>query len=256
MLKLFIFLLTLTSPGKAQAAEAPGENLSAERGYEGLAEGFSPLTEASLLFARLGLRDDEVEFEAFALAYAGYRKIEDRNKDILTLIDYSKSSAMERMFVIDMAGEEVLFKSHVAHGRNSGDEYATSFSNVYGSYKRSPGFFITEGTYHGKNGYSLVIDGLEKGINDKAKQRAIVVHGSKYVAPSIAAKRGKVGRSLGCPALPYSVTKDIIDTIKGGSVLFIYPGDVNYIASSPLLAQYDFAEDMLAAATPSIQSYL
>ncbi|MCC8035260.1 MAG: murein L,D-transpeptidase catalytic domain family protein, partial [Rikenellaceae bacterium] len=190
------------------------------------------------------------------LADAGYRNIQDRTKDILTLIDYSKSSARERMFVIDMAGEEVLFKTHVAHGRNSGDEYATSFSNVYGSYKSSPGFFLTEGTYTGRNGYSLVIDGLEKGINDRAKQRAIVVHGSKYVAPAIAAKRGKVGRSLGCPALPYPVTKDIIDTIKGGSVLFIYPGDQNYAASSPLLAEYDYAGEILAAATPSIGTFM
>lgn len=234
MLKLILSLLTIVSPVNP-ATQGAVENEPADAAQVRLVDGFTPFTEASVLFDRLGLLEEEVEYEAFELALEGYRKIEDRSKEILTLIDYSKSSAVERLFVIDMENEQVLFKSHVAHGRNSGDEFATSFSNVDGSYKSSPGFYITEGTYHGRNGYSLIIDGLEKGINDKAKQRAIVVHGSKYVAPSIAQKLGKVGRSLGCPALPYAVTKEIIDTIKGGSVIFIYPGTEDYASRSPLL---------------------
>ncbi|MCD8101879.1 MAG: murein L,D-transpeptidase catalytic domain family protein [Alistipes sp.] len=201
--------------------------------------GLPPYRESSLLFDRLGLREDQLNFEAFDLAYTGYRKITDREKEILTLIDYSRSSAVERLFVIDMENEQVLFRTHVAHGRNSGEEYAVSFSNVNGSYKSSPGFFLTDETYHGQAGYSLRLEGIEKGINDKARQRAIVMHPSKYADPSVAARRGMLGRSLGCPAIPPKVSRDIIDTIKEGSVLFIYPGQDTYASLSPLLSGND-----------------
>lgn len=187
------------------------------------------------LYDHLGLKP-HVGFEAFEQAVSGYGKISSRNKDVLTLVDFSKPSTEERLFVIDMSRKELLFKTHVSHGKNSGENYATSFSNVSGSYKSSLGFYLTENTYQGRNGYSLVLAGLEKGINDKAKSRAIVIHGAAYANPSVIGKSGRLGRSLGCPALPTSVSKDIIDTIKDGSVLFIYAGKEDYTASSSILS--------------------
>lgn len=121
-----------------------------------------------------------------------------------------------------------------AHGKNSGENYATSFSNAVGSYKSSLGFYLTGSTYRGKNGYSLLLDGLEKGINDCARERAIVVHGAAYANPSVC-RGGRLGRSFGCPALPQALTKPIINTIKGGSVLFIYANNKEYMAKSTIL---------------------
>lgn len=179
--------------------------------------------------------EGKVNFVAFMQAFTGYNKIEDKKKEIITLIDFTKPSSEERLFVLDMKRKKLLFSSVVSHGRNSGDLYATSFSNKNGSYKSSLGFFITENTYYGKNGYSLVLDGLEEGINDNAKERAIVIHGSRYVNPSVVAASGKLGRSLGCPAIPLDITRKVIDTIKDGSLLYIYANNQQYMAQSDYL---------------------
>lgn len=186
------------------------------------------------LYSEMGLSDliDECVFKQ---AITGYRRVDCDKKGILTLIDFSKPSSEKRFFVLDLYAKRVLFASYVAHGRNSGGNFATSFSNVSGSYKSSLGFYLTEGTYYGKNGYSLVLNGLEKGINDRAKERAIVVHGASYAEPSVIASSGRLGRSLGCPALPLSVSREIIDAIKEGSLLYIYADNQDYLASSPIL---------------------
>ena len=186
------------------------------------------------LYLEMGLSGliDECVFEQ---AIKGYRRIDCHKKDIITLIDFSKPSSEERFFVLDLHRKKVLFSSYVAHGRNSGGNFATSFSNVSGSYKSSLGFYLTEETYYGKNGYSLVLEGLEKGINDRAKERAIVIHGASYADPSVIASSGRLGRSLGCPALPLSVSREIIDTIKGGSLIYIYGNNQDYLASSTIL---------------------
>lgn len=176
-----------------------------------------------------------VNFIAFRQAVAGYNRIAEKSKSILTLIDFSKPSTEKRLFVFDMEQKKMLYSSVVSHGRNSGGNYATSFSNQNGSYKSSLGFYLTEGTYQGGNGYSLILDGLEKGINDKAKQRAIVVHGAAYANPSITASAGRLGRSLGCPALPVQLAKPIINTIKNGSVMFIYANNKDYLAQSSII---------------------
>ena len=178
-----------------------------------------------------------VNYAAFEQAIAGYNKIEQKSKEILTLVDFSKPSTEERFYVFDMRHKKLLFTSLVSHGKNSGGNYATSFSNENGSLKSSLGFFVTENTYQGKNGYSLVLNGLEKGINDRAKERAIVIHGAAYSNPSVIASSGRLGRSFGCPALPQSVSKPIINTIKGGSLLFIYANNQNYLAYSPILSK-------------------
>ena len=179
--------------------------------------------------------EKRVNYAAFQQALAGYRRIPGRRKDILTLIDFTKPSTDERLFVLDLQQEKLLFSSVVSHGKNSGGVYATSFSNENGSHKSSLGFYLTGNTYQGRNGYSLILEGLEKGINDRAKERAIVVHGAAYANPSIAASTGRLGRSFGCPALPEAMTRPIINTIKGGSLLYIYADSPAYISQSPIL---------------------
>ncbi|EJX09389.1 hypothetical protein, secreted [gut metagenome] len=173
-----------------------------------------------------------VDLTAFKQAVHGYRRIQGRQRDILTLIDFSKPSTQNRLYVFDMNHKKLLFSSLVAHGRNSGDLYATSFSNKPGSYQSSLGFYLTGSTYHGSNGYSLLLDGLEKGLNDFARERAIVIHGADYANPSVIAYGGRLGRSLGCPALPRHLSRPIIDAIKDGSVLFIYASKREYLAQS------------------------
>lgn len=174
-----------------------------------------------LIYEEMGL-GAWVGEKAFREAYDGYRQIKDRKKEILTLIDFTKPSNEERLLVLDMVEGKLLFHSLVAHGRNSGDLYATRFSNRPESHQSSLGLYLTEGTYIGKNGYSLRLNGLEKGINDNALARAIVIHGAAYADPSVCRGGRRLGRSWGCPALPPALNRPIIDTIKGGSVLYIY----------------------------------
>ena len=184
-----------------------------------------------------------IDYAVFERAIAGYNRMGGHDKDILTVIDFTKPSTEKRLFVIDLKLKKILFISSVAHGRNSGEKYATSFSNREGSFKSSLGFYKTENTYYGKNGYSLVLDGLERGINDKAKERAIVMHGATYANPSTIRSCGRLGRSLGCPALPLAVSKKIIDTIKGGTLLYIHGDDKTYASRSTFIKQDEIRKD-------------
>lgn len=186
------------------------------------------------LYNEMGLKD-QINYTAFQQALDGYQKIGSKNREIITLIDFTKPSTTKRLYVLDLRHKKLLFSTHVSHGRNSGENYATSFSNQNGSNKSSLGFFVTEGTYQGKNGYSLILDGLEKGINDKAKERAIVIHGADYSDPAMLATAKRLGRSLGCPALPRTVSKKIIDVIKNGSLLYIFADDSDYTEQSKIL---------------------
>ena len=184
-----------------------------------------------------------IDYAVFERAIAGYNRMGGHDKDILTVIDFTKPSTEKRLFVIDLKLKKVLFISYVAHGRNSGEKYATSFSNREGAFKSSLGFYKTENTYYGKNGYSLVLDGLERGINDKAKERAIVIHGATYAGPSTIRSCGRLGRSLGCPALPLAVSTKIIDTIKGGTLLYIHGDDKTYASRSTFIKQDEIRKD-------------
>lgn len=175
-----------------------------------------------------------INYDTFKNALNGFNKIRNRKNDLITIVDFTKPSTKERFYVLDLKKKSLLFKSVVAHGKNSGGDMATSFSNKNGSHKSSLGFYLTEGTYFGGNGYSLRLDGLEKGINDKAKERAIVVHGADYANPSAIKSLGRLGRSFGCPALPRNISKQVIDTIKNGSVLYIHGNDSNYALLSDL----------------------
>jgi hypothetical protein len=176
---------------------------------------------------------DEVSFYIFNKAITGYRQIDKlKKKNLITIIDYSKPSTERRFFVIDLYKKQLLYKCYVAHGKNSGDNYAKSFSNQTGSLKSSLGFYLTAETYSGNHGYALKLDGLEKNINDNARTREIVIHGADYVSEEFINKYGMLGRSWGCPALPVEVLKEVIDTISDGSCLFIYGKDENYDRNS------------------------
>lgn len=155
--------------------------------------------------------------------------------DRLAVIDYSRPSTQPRLWVFDLDKGSLLYRELVAHGRNTGDNYAQRFSNTLGSLQSSLGLFRTLDTYNGSNGYSLRMDGLEAGINDKALERAIVMHGAPYVNPDVARKQGRLGRSWGCPALRSGIAKQVIDTLKGGQFIFSYYPDRHWLASSRYL---------------------
>lgn len=157
------------------------------------------------------------------------------NQQFLTIADFSKPSSEKRLFIINMETMELVFHSLVAHGRNSGKQMAEKFSNKMESYQSSMGFFITGNVYKGKHGISLQLEGIEAGINDKAKQRAIVIHGADYVNDALIKKQGYIGRSLGCPAVPQNEVKDIIQTIKGSSLFYIHATDKSYQQKSNLI---------------------
>jgi hypothetical protein len=153
----------------------------------------------------------------------------------LTVIDYSLPSVEERLWVFDVATGRLLFKELVAHGRNTGENMATEFSDRLNSRQTSIGLFVTNDTYVGTNGYSLRLDGLEPGFNGHARERAIVMHGAPYVDASLAKSQGRIGRSWGCPALREAVARDVIDTIRGGGVIFSYYPDDEWLNSSRFL---------------------
>lgn len=161
-----------------------------------------------------------------AVAGARSRGISGRD-DLLTVIDYSLPSTQPRLWVLDLARGKVLYHELVAHGSGSGENVATRFSNVPDSRATSLGLFLTAGTYEGGNGYSLKLKGLDQGLNDRAEERHIVMHGAWYVSPEQARRQGRIGRSWGCPALSEQIARPIIDTIKGGSFIFSYAGDAN-----------------------------
>jgi hypothetical protein len=193
-----------------------------------------------MLYEKLAIKD--LSWEAFNQAITGYNKLclqgKIQKKNILTIVDFSKSSNKERLFVIDLDQQKLIEQTLVAHGRNSGDLNASDFSNTPESYKSSLGFYLTAETYSGKHGYSLRLDGLEKNINDNARDRAIVIHGADYVSEQFVQQHGRLGRSFGCPALPQEKTKSVIDTIKNKSCLFIYYPSETYAQQSNLIQQY------------------
>ena len=175
---------------------------------------------------------------SFYSAFLGYNTLMNEgkiSKNLLTIIDFTLPSTQKRLWVIDMVTKKVLMNTLVAHGRNSGENYATNFSNLAESYKSSLGFYKTSETYIGKHGYSLRLDGLEKGINDNARNRAVVMHGADYVSQDFIKAQGRLGRSQGCPAVSYADHKELINLIKNESCLFIYHNSVAYKNKSKLL---------------------
>lgn len=188
------------------------------------------------VYDSLQLNDLGLSKQAYDYAVRGFKSLRSMGKlsndSIISIVDFSLSSAKKRLFVIDIKNYQVLYNTYVAHGRKSGAEYARQFSNNPKSNKSSLGFYITGNTYDGEHGYSLHLEGEEKGINDNAFKRAIVMHCADYVNENYIKDNGYIGRSLGCPAIPEKVYKPIIDEIKGGSCLFLYSPNKYYLSHS------------------------
>jgi len=187
------------------------------------------------------LREPSLNPEAFRLGLLGYYSLRSKdmvsNDSLLTIIDYSMPSTDERFFVINLRRNRVEYKSLVSHGRNSGDLYAGRFSNRKQSHQSPLGFFLTDETYRGGQGYSLLLNGVDTGYNDLSRPRGIVIHGAAYATRDYISRYGRLGRSFGCPALPPGISTRVIDLIRHGSVLFSYFPDPGYIRNTKILHQ-------------------
>ena len=191
------------------------------------------------LYNMLSLDSLGLSEEAFKEAIIGYENLRKSgtilNNTILSIVDFSLPSFKKRLFVLDMENGKLLFNTLVAHGRNSGQIYATRFSNRNRSLESSLGFYLTGETYVGQNGYSLRLLGMEHGFNDNAYSRGIVIHPADYVNDEYSKTSGRLGRSEGCPAIPSDVHRSVIETIKNGSCFFVYGKDKRYATRSKLL---------------------
>ncbi|MBC5773266.1 murein L,D-transpeptidase catalytic domain family protein [Pontibacter sp. KCTC 32443] len=179
------------------------------------------------------LKGKGLSLPVFQKAFIGFMNLKQRqkvssSKSILTVVDFTKSSREKRMWVIDLNEKKLLFNTLVAHGRNTGNVIAEKFSNQPNSYMSSLGFYVTDNTYFGKHGLSLKLDGLDKGFNTNARARAIVIHGADYATKDFIKQYGRLGRSLGCPALPTEISKEVIETIKNETVLYVHSNDAAY----------------------------
>ena len=201
------------------------------------AKSFYP--EMELIYDSLQLEKKGLKKEAFIYAYSGYKKLEEEGKlnkeGIITICDFSQSSKRKRLYLIDLNECKLLLNTYVAHGKNSGGEYARNFSNKPQSRQSSLGFYRTKTTYYGGHGLAFTLSGLEPGFNDKAERRKIVVHGSLYIGDNYKRWGNYMGRSFGCPAVPMKQSKILINTIKDGSCLFIYHPSKNYLSGSKIL---------------------
>jgi hypothetical protein len=190
--------------------------------------------QAQLLEAAPGLDPSVLDLALRAARNARARGVEVRS-DLLTVIDYTLPSTEPRLWVLDLAQPRLLFRDLVAHGSSTGELISRAFSNRPGSRQTSLGLFLTADTYTGRNGYSLRLLGLEPGVNDRALERAIVMHGADYVSEEFARARGRLGRSWGCPAVSRKLARPIIDAIKGGSLVFSYYADAQWLETSEFL---------------------
>ena len=178
------------------------------------------------------LAKSQLDYQVFKKAFIGYLNLKAGNlvsaKQLLTIVDFNKSSTQKRLWIIDLANQKLLFNTLVAHGRGSGNNFANKFSNQPNSHQSSLGFYVTSDIYRGKHGLSMRLDGMDKGFNSKAKERAVVIHGADYVSEQFVNKHGRLGRSHGCPALPVELTSTIIENIKGKTCLFIAGPQADY----------------------------
>ncbi|MGA0556778.1 murein L,D-transpeptidase catalytic domain family protein [Larkinella sp. VNQ87] len=186
------------------------------------------------IYNELNLESTGLRKEVFDYALRGLQK-NPFPKSVLSIVDLSQPSSKKRLYVIDLDAHKLLFQTYVAHGRNSGELMAATFSNTASSFQSSLGFYQTLGTYQGKHGLSLQLKGLERGFNDNAFSRAIVIHGADYVCEDFIRRTGRLGRSQGCPAVDNAVSKGIIQAIKGGSCVFVYSPNPDYLQKSTFL---------------------
>lgn len=200
---------------------------------------FGVADDAMVLYNNISLDEYGLSEEAFGYAWKGYQRLLDKKlisrANYLTICDFSQSSKQKRLYIIDVQNNKLVTNTYVAHGKNSGDEFATKFSNTPESLQSSLGFYVTSNTYIGEHGLSLRINGVDPGYNDKAFERSIVIHGAAYVDAGRAKAGIFMGRSWGCPAVPKQESTNIITTIKNGTCLFIYHPSRNYLLSSKIL---------------------
>lgn len=193
----------------------------------------------SSLYGSLSGEKAGLKYEVFQKALVGYYNLKNQNKlsskNLLTIVDFSLPSNKKRLWIVNIETKSVLYNSLVSHGRNTGTTLAKNFSNQPETYKSSLGFYVTGKTYHGKHDLSLRLIGMDASFNDKAFERAIVMHGAKYVSESWIKQNGMLGRSHGCPAIPMEITKEVIPLLADGTCLFLYSPDKDYTTKSALL---------------------
>lgn len=209
--------------------EKPSINISSRR--EGLSQ--------AVIYSTMNLKDCGLSYNAFTYALKGMDRLSEqgriRNSSIISIIDLSQSSNRKRLYIIDLDKQQVIFQTYVAHGRNSGEEFAHTFSNQPSSFMTSLGFYSTGDLYTGEHGLSLRLFGEEAGINNKAYERAIVMHGADYVKEDFIKQHGRLGRSQGCPAVPAEQSDAIVNLLKSGTCLFLYYPDQKYLSESTWL---------------------
>lgn len=188
------------------------------------------------LYTSIGLEQKGLRYEVFRYGMIGFYSLRQegkvKNDKMISLIDFSKPSTEKRFYTIDLANKKVAFHSLVSHGRNTGENLATKFSDTPHSNQSSLGFYVTNETYVGSKGYSLRLDGMDPGYNGNIRSRAVVMHEADYVSEAWIKKYGRLGRSQGCPALPKDISRKVIDTIKNGTLIFAYYNDEKYIKTS------------------------
>jgi hypothetical protein len=197
----------------------------------------SPYRRSSWILTDLGSVDGKVFDLALGAASCAVRAGAVGDPSTLTVIDYSKPSTARRLWVFDLRARKLLWEELVAHGQGTGDNLARRFSNADGTHQTSLGLFVTGETYVGSNGYSLRLDGLDHGVNDRARARAIVMHGAPYVSEAFIQANGRLGRSWGCPALRADIARQVIDRVKGGSLVFSYYPDQDWLGTSEYLGR-------------------
>ena len=199
------------------------------------------------LYNELNAAQYDLSFTAFRYAYIGYQTMKKQhrlnNKELFSIIDFTKDCNSKRFYTIDLEKMKIVYYTYVAHGKKSGERMATSFSAAVESNKRSIGFYITGNTYNGGNGYSLILHGDEKGYNSNLAKRSVVVHAADYANEDYIARNGRMGRSLGCPALPENIYKQVIETIKEKTMIFAYYNDAKYLKTSKYLNVLKLIED-------------
>ena len=221
-----ILLTSATNPGNAIIKVTPASSMA------------NPSLGPASMYLSLNLQKLGLSEKAFQLALKGWTKLKATgkvSKDIISICDFSQSSNQKRLYIIDLATGTLLFNTLVAHGKNTGEEFARYFSNKPSSLETSLGFYITKEAYAGSHGLGLKLSGIEPGFNDRAEERAIVVHGASYVCDDFINQYGRLGKSWGCPAVPFEWHEQIINAIKDGSCLFIYYPDKAYLTASELL---------------------
>lgn len=206
----------------------------------------------SALYDAIKLARYDLSYQTFKYAMTGYFHLHNQgklsDKKLISIIDFTRKSSLKRFYTIDLEALAVKFFTYVSHGKNTGEDKATSFSNVVHSNQSSLGFYITGETYVGSKGYSLRLDGMEKGYNDRIRERAVVIHNADYVSEDFIKKYGRLGRSQGCPALPVELGRKVIDVVKGKTMIFAYFNDDNYLQRSAYLNPATLFETLTASA--------